>query len=183
LGGATRRAAHHALPGQSNCGKLRVGVIRRRSCGKVGGGRVALNADGTPGGAVDDPNQSQWYSACSQGGQTLFPYGNDLDVTRCEGYAVAFDSTGTLLPKKDVATLDGCRGSTEPYASIYDMSGSVREWTDECGSFPFSGLMCAVRGGSFGSQTADQLGCEKQGESGVNSADNGSGFRCCKDLL
>jgi formylglycine-generating enzyme len=154
----------------------------KRLCGKVGGGRVELPDPSEPESSADDPNQSQWFNACSQGGKSLYPYGNTYDPVACEGPEVSKDPSG-LLPKQDVATRAGCRGAADPYASIRDMSGSVAEMTDECRWWQASGLDCARRGGSRGEPTIQGLACALYGVGATYTADSATGFRCCKDIL
>jgi formylglycine-generating enzyme len=122
---------------------------------------------------ANDADLSQWYSACSQGGKTVFPYGDSYDPTGCE-----YD----LGEKLDVMTRAGCRGEAEPYASIHDMSGSVAEMVDEC--LPWGTAWdCAVRGGSTSaSPDEERLSCNVYGTRSQYARDRDLGFRCCKDL-
>lgn len=158
----------------------------KRLCGKVGGGTGSILAK------VDDPadpafdaDQSQWYNACSQGGKTLFPYGDQYDAYACEGADVSFAADGGLLPKKDVGARAGCRGSTAPFSDIRDLSGSIVELTDEClwwqDSSPAGGSWkCAGRGGGISPE--DQLSCRWYSPMQRGDYNMGTGFRCCKDL-
>lgn len=161
----------------------------KRMCGKVGGGRnLILGKIADPTDPANDPNVSQWYAACSQGGKSVYPYGDNYDPLACEGY----DSGGTVLDsgkvgpswqqKKDVGTRAGCRGTNVPYANLRDLSGGVAELTDECALNPSSpGLAysCAFRGGGFLSQQ-DGLTCAQYATSPYPA--EYIGFRCCKDL-
>src|SRR6185437_5545544 len=85
----------------------------KRLCGAIGGG---------PATTYGDPNESQWYNACSNGGTTSFPYGNDYVAGDCNGGATV----------AAVGTTPGCQGLTSPYFGIFDMSGNVKEWEDHC---------------------------------------------------
>ena len=158
----------------------------KRLCGKVGGGPGTILAKvNDPADPASDADQSQWYNACSQGGKTLFPYGDQYDAQACEGADVSVSADGGFLPKKDVGARAGCRGSTAPFSDIRDLSGSVTEMTDECrwwqDSSPAGGSwQCALRGG--GRSPQEQLSCKDYGPDIREWFDMGTGFRCCKDL-
>ena len=149
----------------------------KRLCGKIGGGTNDLS----------DPSHatnaalSQWYSACSQGGKTKYPYGAVYEPQSCEGAEVAKYPDGGFQPKKDVAARVDCRGEGAPYNGLLGMSGSVDEWTDEC-RMDGAAYTCLTRGGNFAS-IADYLGCDFGGGGGIPLANPTTGFRCCKDLL
>jgi formylglycine-generating enzyme len=101
-----------------------------RLCGAIGGG-PALQAD------FADAATDQWFNACSNGGTTAFPYGASHVEGVCNlGSAVA-----------PVGTTAGCHGTTAPFSGIFDMSGNVAEWEDDC---PQELGGCAVRGFNFG---------------------------------
>jgi formylglycine-generating enzyme len=155
----------------------------KRLCGKVDGGRGALSSSDANDPAVD-ASESQWYNACSQAGKTLYPYGDTYDPQACEGADVSQADSGGWLPKQDVAARAGCRGTIDPFASISDMSGSVREMTDECFWWESSGAGswdCAARGG-FVTSGAEGMSCKSYGTAPIYVPSNGTGFRCCKDL-
>ncbi len=160
----------------------------KRLCGKIGGGPSSY-LDGQPAGdPATDANVSQWYYACSQGGKTAYPFGDQFDPRTCYGgeLAVAAMDSGSR-PQPDVGTLSGCKGNVPPFSELEDMSGSASEYTDECIMRPCAcpaGIMvlsCAVRGGSLGSLGSD-LKCASYLTAGTHQADSRYGFRCCKDL-
>ena len=154
----------------------------KRLCGKIGGGPLVADP-----GTINQPNPndeaanalaSQWYNACSQGGKTAYPYGNAYGSDACEG---ADNSAGS--PKKDVGASPGCRGSTEPYSSIVDLSGSVQEFTDECmldTTGPLTIEVCIARGGSRWT-SSDLMGCRPYASVSRDRSEESFGFRCCKD--
>lgn len=150
----------------------------KRLCGKVGGGPGAnsLKPD-DPDDPANDANLSQWFNACSQGGKTKYPYGDTYDPLVCQG---EFKSDGGTFPElADVGTSPACRGTSPPYSSILDLSGSVEELTDECAQ----GIdyLCATRGGGKVSP-AQELTCALTGGVMVGQHSEDMGFRCCKDL-
>jgi formylglycine-generating enzyme required for sulfatase activity len=125
----------------------------KRLCGKIGGGKVpqGLHADAT----VDE-----WYNACSNGGTTIYAYGNSFQESACPGPGLS----------ADVASNQQCRGAAPPFSDIYDMSGSVTEWRDNCDS-----NKCNV--GPYGGFASD---CAIEGLSPKVGTEAFIGFRCCK---
>ncbi|MFO0569192.1 MAG: SUMF1/EgtB/PvdO family nonheme iron enzyme [Polyangiaceae bacterium] len=158
----------------------------KRLCGKIGGGALVASP-GTIGNPdvsdpATDPSASQWYSACTQGGKTAFPYGDSYDPQACEGADSAKSDTGTWS-KKDVAARIGCRGSGSAYSSIFDMSGSVFEHTDEClldTTSPGPVWVCAMRGGAYDT-FAELMNCKSYATGSRERAQQDIGFRCCAD--
>jgi formylglycine-generating enzyme required for sulfatase activity len=156
----------------------------KRLCGKIGGGRGEANGDPSalPNDALD-PNQSQWFSACSQAGKTKYPYGDSYVAGRCAGADVSKADAGTgWAPRKDVGSYPQCRGSSAPWNGVIDMSGSVAEFTDECVTIQTPNgpqPSCVVRSGSY-RHTGESLTCAYYGT--ATTASENYGFRCCKDL-
>lgn len=151
----------------------------KRLCGKIGGGSLAI----TPDNPMTDASQSQWFNACSQGGQTKYPYGDTYDPAACEGADVAKQPDGGW-DKKDVGARAGCRGTAEPFDGVRDLSGSAGELVDECKidtTGPNPVTVCAVRGGTYGA-TAEQMLCATAVAFSRDRVDNAVGFRCCKDV-
>ncbi len=153
----------------------------KRLCGKVGGGPL------TPTAVVDDPNdpardakQSQWYAACSQAGKTKYPYGNTYDSSVCGDLNSSKDDAGLYKPRSDTGSWPGCHAPTPPYSSVFDLSGSVAELTDECISTDLE-TFCAYRGGGYNFEIT-LLACDVLGGSSQYTREPGVGFRCCKDL-
>jgi len=101
-------------------------------CGKIGGGSNAL-AD------FANAAKSEWYAACSKGGQLNFPYGNSYDPSACVGV----DNSATRATAVPTAT---CQGG---YDGVFDLSGNVSEWEDSCTDTKGLGDQCVYRGGSW----------------------------------
>lgn len=142
-------------------------AVGKRLCGRIGGGTSTL-------GDVADATQSQWYRACSQGGSSNWPYGNDFLSDACAGSASA------LTAAQDVGVTTSCRGEDAPYADIEDLSGNVFEWEAACdasGETPASDA-CRWRGGSFRSEST-QLRCDDHATAYRDEKYEDVGFRCC----
>jgi sulfatase modifying factor 1 len=112
------------------------------------------------GGAIEpsarNTTNDQWMVACSNGGQTIYPYGNVLDYRRCNdcdpdagcqveagtladaGAADAADAAdaagdGALLYHEPVLADGGAfPGCVTGDDGTYDLSGSVWEWENAC---------------------------------------------------
>jgi formylglycine-generating enzyme required for sulfatase activity len=137
----------------------------KRLCGKIGGGPAALAN-------VADPSESQWYAACSAGGELEYPYGHTYEVGTCNDASINPEAVGSR---------PGCEGG---FAGIFDMSGNVVEWEDACDTNPLNTAQrqtCAARGGAFYSGTAPaDLACASAAMIATrDSVGPGIGFRCC----
>ncbi|MBI5534985.1 MAG: SUMF1/EgtB/PvdO family nonheme iron enzyme [Deltaproteobacteria bacterium] len=148
----------------------------KRLCGKIGGGEGALAA-------VNDPSTSQWHYACTNGGATVFPYGPTYVDGACNAFSPDLPDADVIGSAQDVGSFPQCKGTGSPYSSIFDMSGSVEEWTDECewtktpnGEY----LRCASRGGDY-LALPQQVACTSHAGSGTGMTDALIGFRCCKE--
>lgn len=147
----------------------------KRLCGAIGGGE-----DSTP----DSVDTSQWGYACSQGGVAQYPYGDEFSSSTCDGAAFAgtekFDQSCGCFIHSDVGSWTGYHGSTAPWESIHDMSGSVSEWTDHCqGDAPVG---CLTRGGGFLDDRPEWLTCSDMALIQFRETHANIGFRFCKDL-
>jgi formylglycine-generating enzyme len=146
----------------------------KRLCGAFSGGAVNPND-------IGDPKLSQWMHVCSSGtgqfgAKNSFPYGNTFDPlvcdtadgTQCDPYATC--------KALHVKSHPGCV-ATGDFAGIYDMSGKVWEWEDNCG-----GGTCRVRGGSaYSVAIANACGYASDPLSQLQGFDS-VGFRCCSLL-
>jgi formylglycine-generating enzyme required for sulfatase activity len=148
----------------------------KRLCGAIGGGPTSF--DGYPG----SPSASQWFNACSQGGQNAFPYGNQYQPTWCNGAPL---DAGGLVP---VASLPHCEGG---YPGLFDMSGNVSEFLDSCSTTPDTSCgtgddcdLCLLVGGGFlsGADGGSNIACAYANEVYRKSQYVDNGLRCCADL-
>lgn len=132
-------------------------------------------------GAIDstqplEPKNSEWMFACSQGNTTKYPYGDTYSATSCVN--------GAGSGPNAVGSAAECKGAAAPYDALYDMSGNVSEWVDEC-----VGSECHALGGYYGDSDVEALSCTS-----VVAVDGGTatvalnvkerlqglGFRCCR---
>lgn len=134
----------------------------KRLCGKVGGGAVAFDQQ-------NDATQSQWYAACSGGGKTIYPYGNDYDPAECNG---ADYGAGGLI----TANTKTCEGG---FPHLYNMTGNSWDWENACDGSSGTTDQCWVRGGEF-SNPKEFIQCDYEGFHAPRDFTSGSiGIRCC----
>lgn len=127
-----------------------------------------------------DPNASEWFRACSPDGRD-YPFGPGVDTAAAGCSYVQPLSSGGSRPC--------CVGSVR---GLFDMSGSVAEWTRECSSqnADASCVYHALRGGSM-RKDADALRetCayleppNTPNLQRTNTGDIFAGVRCCADPL
>ena len=146
--------------------------VGKRLCGAIGGGSVDYSA------GYEDPAQSQWYRACTSGGNNTYPYGNTYEPSTCDGYDYWNDNDSTMQTVA-VGSFTNCVTSATGYAGVHDLSGNVWEWEDGC-TFTGPSGACHTRGGAF-SQNSNLTcvidiyvsGCDR------NYVYDSIGFRCC----
>ena len=140
-------------------------AVGKRLCGKIGGGANAYMD-------YDDATKSQWYNACTSGGQNVYPYGDTYSESACNGYGAG--NNGTV----PVGSMSGCESSVSGYTGVYDLSGNVWEWEDSCYEYVDDTNWCGLRGGSF-NYGGNNLRCDDDYENPRNNQDDRIGFRCC----
>lgn len=145
----------------------------KRLCGRIGGGALA-DAET----AFKDPQQSQWYNACSVGGKYTYQYGNTYDAT-----------CASPSPQPVTVQQAGCSAKEPGYSSITGMCSGVAEWQDGCmKSDCCIETDCAIAGGSYTSINNDPssgaaaLRCDRGGLGVRGLMGPGIGFRCCLDV-
>ena len=124
-----------------------------RICGKIGGGAAT--------GYWADPATRQLLHACEGPSATAYPYGNSFVSNRCNAGAPAA-----------VASFPQCTGG---YAGLYDLSGNVAEWEDQCDEFDD----CYTRGATADSTPMADLRCDKLHSYFRTGGNEWLGFRCC----
>lgn len=138
----------------------------KRLCGKVGGGAYPYQSPGIT-------TDSQWYNACSAGGQELYVYGDNYVLNRC---VVNEGGSSAVMYKSD------CHSKVQGYLSTFDMIGNVKEWMDSCQGTSGQYDYCLVSGGSyFTSNAANDAKCSSTAQFDRAAAYQDIGFRCCTD--
>jgi formylglycine-generating enzyme required for sulfatase activity len=139
--------------------------VGKRLCGKIGGGPLPKVKEGNEPKAQLDPEVSQWYNACTQGGKTKFAYGDKADPSKC---------ADSITSVEDFANT--CHGQNPPFDQILNLSGGVAEMEDVDIDTP--GLGGIVTRGTKGGVPETSYDCEGYASGSVHYA----GFRCCADL-
>jgi sulfatase modifying factor 1 len=141
-------------------------AVGKRLCGAIDGGSLQS-------GFGANPNVSQWYRACTSGGQFKFPYGDTYQSGYCN------DDTNNLAATDVVGALPRCASPSSGYAGVYDLSGNVWEFQDSCTiTLPNSGS-CLIQGGSF-LESYGYMACNEIGVYQTFTASSfDTGFRCC----
>lgn len=116
-----------------------------------------------------DAKTSSWYSVCSNGQRTDFPYGNNYQKSVCNGADFAADAL--LRPATAQA---GCASGD----GVLNLSGNAAEWVDACDAASGDADQCLLRGGSYRSE-ANALRCETSASAARSSQRADVGFRCC----
>ena len=139
-------------------------AVGKRLCGKIGGGANAY-------GDYADATKSQWFNACSSGGQNVYPYGDTYKSQACKGEG------STTVPAGSLST---CQSSVSGYTGVYDLSGNVWEWEDSCLGNSGQSDNCRLRGGSFHDFDYVALRCDSVNNYFSRGSSVGNvGFRCC----
>ena len=114
--------------------------------------------------------KEEWALACQSSALNVFPYGNEYNQSTCNGLDAELGSSSPA------GSLTGCTAVALD-ASIYDLSGNLKEWVDDGSLNNFH----QVRGGSYESPQA-ALRCDFDFTVVNDSAKlNTVGFRCCGD--
>jgi formylglycine-generating enzyme required for sulfatase activity len=140
----------------------------KRLCGRIGEEPASYDVD------YADASTSEWFAACSAGGEHDYPYGDAYVGELCE----------TRMLSSAASNVD-CHAPSAPYDCIFDLSGNAREWDSFCtdGS-PMAS--CRLRGGGVrGPSGESDFACaaddSAQRTGATATAYVGIGFRCCSD--
>jgi formylglycine-generating enzyme required for sulfatase activity len=135
--------------------------VGKRLCGAIGGGGSPFQ--------TTDTTESEWIYACSAGGSREYSYGQTAEPTPCN---VGSRGSGAIGP---VGSFPGCVGG---YDGLFDMSGNVHEWLDECADDDAGPAQngCVFRGGAFNEGPTK---CDDYGWQPRTVSYYGYGFRCC----
>ena len=148
----------------------------KRLCGAIGGGTLDLNS---PTKEFNDVTKGEWFGACANGfANTKYPYGSTFRAGTCIDATFAGDAGGAPTERPVRSALD-CHGTATDFAQVFDLSGGVREWEDNCQPPKGGDEGCATRGGAFADITAPQLACDDGRSLPRKSTHPHVGFRCC----
>lgn len=145
--------------------------LGRHLCGEIGGGPSSAAA-------ANDYTQDEWFDACTAQGKNTWPYGASFDNTKCWS-TLTPPSNPPLSGTQGSSTFQGCIGGE---ANLFEMSGNAAEWVNNCSGSTDQNDTCAVRGGSWLSDTSDELRCDSGGTLPTYARDYSGddvGFRCC----
>ena len=125
--------------------------------------------------ALSDALRSDFYAACSDGGERIYPYGDVYDAALCSSEDNPASACPDCVPS-DVATGTSCAAAS----GAQNLSGNAAEWTSACHDNIGRDDLCRVRGGSFRSATSMELACDDGflGRARDTRLDS-IGFRCC----
>lgn len=113
---------------------------------------------------------TEWLSACEGASARAYPYGAAYDTDSCNGADRA---------TPPVVQPTGASAMCTSEAGVVDLSGNVKEWTNDVRAMSASGDTVVIRGGSFDSP---QLGLTCQTDLSRATEDTllpTLGFRCC----
>lgn len=146
----------------------------KRLCGAVGGGALPMTAPGEASASgAKASNPGEWELACSAGGATRFPYGDEPNAAACNTVGAGRGATTA------VGAMAACRSSVDGYRDLVDLSGNVWEWENACAN-DADDAFCQVRGGSFNSD--EQLdSCAAPHRYARDFKAFYVGIRCCAD--
>ncbi len=144
-------------------------------CKSVGKNLCGARADGPVAPALfSDASQDAWFDACSNGGTSLFPYGDGFIDGACNGV-----DAGVGAPA-DVGSFPACQAPEGAPVAPFDLSGNVWEWEDACAASTGTTDFCRVRGGSFNNVSAS-LRCDTDYSIKRGAAYDSVGIRCCSN--
>ncbi len=126
-------------------------------------------------------DENEWRNACSQGGKTKFPYGNEYEPGICVDLP-RYKADGAQAAAGKPLEAETCHGEAPPYDDIYHLSGSVHEWVNVCVKESGS---CTYSGGSIGSvgpdENLDRYNCDGRSTIFPSNISADFGIRCCAD--
>jgi hypothetical protein len=117
---------------------------------------------------------TEWQAACEGASNTTYPYGDTFESSTCNTESFNGPSDDALVA---TGSLAGCVSG--PGAN--DLSGNVKEWTDDItGTTPGGKSIVVVRGGAFDTPAAGATCDFRLSRAAENISAGNTGFRCCK---
>jgi hypothetical protein len=121
---------------------------------------------------------AQWQSACEGPANTVYPYGNTFSATTCN--TEPFDGVPGA-PDDDVLLATGALPMCVSAPGALDLSGNLKEWTNEITGQTGQGTNIAVlRGGAFDTPAIGATCDFRTSRAAVDTLDPTYGFRCCR---
>jgi formylglycine-generating enzyme required for sulfatase activity len=114
---------------------------------------------------------SEWLYVCTNGGTTVYPYGDDYVAGKCVDEN--FDGGSRVGSPGSTE----CRGIAPPFDEVFDLAGGLAEWTDGCAA---DRNRCTVHGGALVDVDSP---CRAGGHAFLRSTLIAFGFRCCADPI
>lgn len=123
-------------------------------------------------------SSTQWQSACEGAANTTYPYGNAFAPTSCNTESYDGIPGGA---DDDVLIATGLLGACVAATGVVDLSGNLREWTDDITGQTSGGINIAVlRGGAYDTPATGATCDFRLSRAAVNVIEPVNGFRCCK---
>jgi hypothetical protein len=160
-----------------------IGVSSARSCSKAGvmpwtGATFASAQAACASAGKVLCSASRWQAACEGSANTTFPYGTTFGSASCN--TETYDATPGGADQ-DMLIATGMLPTCATPLGIQDMSGNLKEWTDEITGQTAGGIDIAVqRGGSYQSPSTAATCDFRLTRAAVNSIEPETGFRCCR---
>ena len=121
---------------------------------------------------------SQWQFACEGALNTTYPYGNTFMPMACN--TESYDGIAGA-PDDDVMINTGALATCVSSPGVRDMSGNLKEWTDDITGQTTGGVNIAVlRGGSYETPRLGATCDFRTTRAAVNVIESATGFRCCR---
>ncbi|MEM6962322.1 MAG: SUMF1/EgtB/PvdO family nonheme iron enzyme, partial [Myxococcota bacterium] len=122
---------------------------------------------------------AEWSAACSGAGTTTYPYGNSYQANICNG--ADFDSIPGAMVDHITSETGGFAGCVSD-SGAFDLSGNVKEWTDDSRGTTSNGTpIYVIRGGSHESPELGLSCATDLSRATEDTALSTLGFRCCSD--
>lgn len=122
---------------------------------------------------------SEWQAACEGSLMNIYPYGMTYEDETCNGYdydtVTGGDNDDTVVP---TGSMMMCSSDDD----VYDLSGNLREWTnDQRGTTTTGEPVYVVRGGEYHTPYIGLTCAFDLSQAAADSTLPTIGFRCCSD--
>ncbi len=119
-----------------------------------------------------------WQTACEGSANTVYPYGNPFVPTACNTESYDGIPGGA---DDDVMIDTGAAASCSSSFGVLDMSGNLKEWTDDITGMTSNNTPIAVlRGGSYETPKVGATCDFRTTRAAINTLEASNGFRCCR---